>query len=341
MCQSPQRGAPGPRAALPRRHPSPGQAGPVELAVFVVVPALLPLVFGGQFRAAGVTLLANLVFVGLVALVVLVLLVAFNALFVVWNATYQVPAGHVGIIYRFGAIVGQTGEGLQIVPPWESVVAASIQEQSRYYKELDSFSKETQNVYVAATVNFHVSPGKIQDLYRSVGPNYANILIDPRVYQDFKDATVQYSSVEIAPHRDDIRRSVRQRITDELRAHSIIVDDVLLQNIRFDQKFEASIENKQVQSQNALAAAEQVKVKHQEALQKVETAKGDAEAALIKAQKEAQANDVLTRSITPQLIKYLTVQKLAPDVRVMMVPTGNQFILGSDLIAPHGGGNGK
>ena len=37
---------------------------------------------------------------------VIVLLVAFNALFVVWNATYQVPAGHVGIIYRFGAIVG-------------------------------------------------------------------------------------------------------------------------------------------------------------------------------------------------------------------------------------------
>lgn len=268
----------------------------------------------------------------LTATAVVVLLLALNLLFAGWSSTYQVPAGHVGIIYRFGAIVGQTGSGLQLVPPWESVVAANTQEQSRYYKELDSFSKETQNVYVAATVNFHVSPGKIQELYRTVGPNYANVLIDPRVYQDFKDATVQYSSVEIAPHRDDIRRSVRQRITDELKAHSIIVDDVLLQNIRFDRQFEASIENKQVQSQNALAAAEQVKVKHQEALQKIETAKGDAEASLIKAQKEAQANDVLTKSITPRLIKYLTVQKLAPDVRVMMVPTGNQFILGSDLL---------
>jgi regulator of protease activity HflC (stomatin/prohibitin superfamily) len=272
---------------------------------------------------------------------VVVLLLAFNILFAGWNSTYQVPAGHVGIIYRFGAIVGQTGEGLQFVPPWETVVPASTQEQSRYYKQLDSFSKETQNVYVAATVNFHVSPGKIQELYRTVGSNYAKILIDPRVYQDFKDATVQYSSVDIAPHRDDIRRSVRQRITDELKAHSIIVDDVLLQNIRFDRQFEASIENKQVQSQNALAAAEQVKVKHQEALQKIETAKGDAAAALIKAQKEAQANDVLTKSITPQLIKYLTVQKLAPDVRVMMVPAGNQFILGSDLLSPHAGSGGK
>jgi regulator of protease activity HflC (stomatin/prohibitin superfamily) len=126
---------------------------------------------------------------------------------------------------------------------------------------------------------------------------------------------------------------VRNRITDELEAHSIIVDDVLLQNIHFDKQFEDAIENKQVQTQKALAAAEQVKIKHQEALQRIETAKGDAEAALVKAQKEAQANITLTKSITPQLIKYLTVQKLAPNVSVLMIPAGKQFILGSDLLS--------
>jgi prohibitin 2 len=266
-------------------------------------------------------------------LAVIVIIIACSVLLASYNAVYQVPAGHVGIVFRFGAIVNQTGEGLQIVWPWEKVVAASTQEQSRFYKDLSSFSKETQNVYVAATVNYHVSPNKIQELYRTVGPKYAEILIDPRVYQDFKDTTVQYNSVDIAPHRDQIRQTVRNRITDELEAHSIIVDDVLLQNIHFDKQFEDAIENKQVQTQKALAAAEQVKIKHQEALQRIETAKGDAEAALVKAQKEAQANITLTKSITPQLIKYLTVQKLAPNVSVLMIPAGKQFILGSDLLS--------
>ncbi len=262
-----------------------------------------------------------------------VLFIVCSVLLAAYSAVYQVPAGHVGIVYRFGAIINQTDEGLQIVWPWESVTAASTQEQSRYYKNLASFSKETQNVYVAATVNYHVSPSKIQELYRTVGPNYAEILIDPRVYQDFKDTTVQFNSVDIAPHRDAIRQTVRKRITDELEAHSIIVDDVLLQNIHFDKQFENAIENKQVQSQKALAAAEQVKIKHQEALQKIEIAKGDAESALVRAQKEAEANILLTKSITPELIKYLTVQKLAPNVSVLMVPAGKQFILGSDLLS--------
>jgi prohibitin 2 len=300
-------------------------------AAFVTIICLIGLYVSHQFlehnpeaekRALGKT----------IRMISICSLIGLNLFFAARSAVYQVPAGHLGIIYRFGAIDGQTGEGLQIVAPWESVYPASTQVQSRYYKSLDSFSKETQNVYVAATVNFHVSPENIQKLYRTVGSNYADILIDPRVYQDFKDATVQYSSVDVAPHREDIRKTVRQRITEELREQSIIVDDVLLNNISFSREFENSIENKQIQSQNALAEAQKVAAEHQKALQAVEIATGQANSALIKAQKEAEANRVLTKSITPELIRYLTVQKLSPNVSVMMIPEGNQFILGSDVL---------
>ena len=262
----------------------------------------------------------------------IVLLIGGNLLVAGFSSFYQVPAGSLGIVYNFGAIDGQTGEGPQFVLPWKSVYPASTQVQSKFYEKLDSFSSETQNVFVAATVNFHVSPENIQKLYRTVGPNYAAVLIDPRVYQDFKDATVQYTSVDIAPHREDIRKAVADRITKELQAQSIIVDDVLVNNISFSKEFEAAIENKQIQSQNALAEAQKVAAEHQKALQAVEVATGAANSAFIKAQKEAQANDVLTKSVTPELIQYLTVQKLSPNVSVMMIPTGSQFILGSDLI---------
>lgn len=259
---------------------------------------------------------------------------ALLALWTGWSSYYQVPAGSIGLVYSFGAIVGQTPEGLQWVAPWRSVYSASTQVQSRFYKALDSFSSETQNVYVQATVNYHVSPDRIQDLYRKVGWNYADVLIDPRVHQDFKDETVKFRSVDIAPHREEIRKEVRERITDELRGQSIIVDDVLLNNISFSKEFEASIENKQIQSQNALAEQQKVQIAKQRAQQKIETAKGTAQQTLIEASAQAEANRKLAASITPELVQYQMVSKLAPNVSTIMLPAGAPFILDKSALVP-------
>ena len=38
------------------------------------------------------------------------------------------------------------------------------------------------------------------------------VLIEPRVAQNFKDETVKYKSVDIAPNREKIRQAVRQRL---------------------------------------------------------------------------------------------------------------------------------
>jgi hypothetical protein len=48
----------------------PQDVGTVELALFVLVPALLPLIFGGQWQSALVTALANLALLGLIYAVV-------------------------------------------------------------------------------------------------------------------------------------------------------------------------------------------------------------------------------------------------------------------------------
>lgn len=48
----------------------PERVGRTELAVFVLVPAIIPLVFGGQLRQAALTIVANLFILGLVYLIV-------------------------------------------------------------------------------------------------------------------------------------------------------------------------------------------------------------------------------------------------------------------------------
>ena len=71
-----------PFAALPH------SVGRVELALFVILPALVPLVFGGQIVSALVTALGNLVLLALVYLVI-----GFGLVFIVAWAARQLPGG--------------------------------------------------------------------------------------------------------------------------------------------------------------------------------------------------------------------------------------------------------
>lgn len=250
----------------------------------------------------------------------------------VWNMAYQVPAGHAGIVYSFGGLTGQRSEGLQWVWPWQEIKNASIQVQGRSFAKLDTFSKETQDVFVASTINTRVSPQNIQTLYRDVGANYFEVLVQPRVLQALKDETVKYSAVDIAPNREKIRISVRERLTNELKAYSITVEDFLVDNIAFRPAFQAAIETKQGNVQLALAEEQLVAARRYQADQAIETARGQAESILINARKQAEANRELSASITPEYIQYIFASRLAPNVSVMMVPSGQQFIMGADMM---------
>lgn len=246
---------------------------------------------------------------------------------------YQVPAGKTGVVYEFGAIKGQISEGLQTVAPWKKAVMANIRVERHVFDKLNSFSQETQDVFVMATLNIRVSPQAIQELYRTVGPNYFEVLVAPRVAQNFKDETVKYKSVDIAPHREDIRKAVRERLERELASYSIEVVDLLLDNIDFNPGFKAAIEAKQIATQRALEEEQKVAVVRHQAEQAVEKAQGEGNAILTLAEKQAEANKKLSASLTPSLIQYSLIQKLADKIQVMLLPAGQNFLLNpSDLM---------
>ena len=239
-----------------------------------------------------------------------------------WGALrtfHSVPAGHVGIVYQFGGIVSQKADGFQAIWPWQEIRVASVQVQRHSFDKLDSFSQETQDVFITATLNFEVSPQDIQRLYRTVGPNYFETLVVPRVNQFFKDETVKFKAVDIAPNRDVIREEVRKRLKRELASSSIQVDDLLIDNIDFPAAFKEAIVQKQVATQNALREQQNVKRAQYEAEQIVARAKG-----------QAEANRLIDSSLTQKIINYTLVQKLAPTIQTALVPS-NAIVNTTDL----------
>ena len=276
--------------------------------------------------------------------------------FVVWagahtalSALKQVEAGDVAVVYQFGEIIGQKGEGLQFVAPWQEIRTESIRVQRRQFSNVSGFSSETQDVVITATVNYRVDPGAVQNLYRTVGVNWFDILVEPRINQYFKAETVKYSTVDIAPNRETIRKNVRDALALDLQNFSVTVEDLLIDNIDFNADFKRSIEEKQIAAQNALREGERIAQSQAEAIQaeerakgearaveerakgdaaaEIERARGNAEAILLQARAQAEANVLLDQSLTPQVIQYLAVIKLAPNIDIALIPSGQNIII--------------
>ncbi len=235
---------------------------------------------------------------------------------VAMRSIQMVPVGHVGIVYQFGAIVDQLDEGLHFIPPWRESKLANVRVQKIIFKNLLCFSQETQDVFVDLALNYRVSPDIIQELYRNTGPNYFEVLIAPKIPQITKDETVKYKTTEVAPGRENIRKAIRDRLRDELSPFSIEVVDVLLENIDFSPEFKKAVEAKQIATQKALEEQEKVKGEQFRAQQIIEKARG-----------EAEANRLISESISPQIIQYTWIQRLSDKIQIMMIPSDQPFIL--------------
>jgi regulator of protease activity HflC (stomatin/prohibitin superfamily) len=247
-----------------------------------------------------------------------------------------IPAGQVGVVRTFGSITGQVDEGLQVTWPWQEVEPWNIRLQTVVPESrcangqlncLDSFSSESQDVFIGAVVNLRVDPRDVQELARTVGVDYVERLVLPRLHQIVKDTTVAYKSVDIAPNREDIRQAVRDRLETELSVNSINVVDLLVTNIDFRPEFKQAIEAKVKAEQDALTEQNRIQISRAQAEQIAATAEGEANKLRIEAQGQADANRLINESLTPLLIQFQALQKLADNVQIALIPSGQGVII--------------
>lgn len=251
-------------------------------------------------------------------------------------SVHVVQAGEVGVVRTFGSITGQVDEGFKVTWPWQDVEKWNIRLQTVVPESqcgdgsvncLNAFSSESQDVFIGAVVNLRVDPHDVQELARTVGGNYVDRLVLPRRSQIVKDTTVQYRSVDIAPNREQIRQAVRERLGAELAENSIKVEDLLITNIDFRPEFKAAIEAKVKAEQDALTEQNKVSIARAQAEQRAAEALGNANKLRIEAQGQADANRLINESLTPLLIQFQAVQKLADNVQIALIPSGNGIII--------------
>jgi regulator of protease activity HflC (stomatin/prohibitin superfamily) len=256
---------------------------------------------------------------------ILILIVLLILFIVSWGSFAIVPAGHRGVVLWWGSVEKRImGEGLNFkVPIAERVIKVDVKVQPHPFKEIDASSKEYQMVKMTGMMNFHIDPAYVNDLYQKVGLDFADKVIDPAFNDFVKEVVPTYPIGEILPKREEIRQRAMKKLGDNLSRYHIIVDDIYFANIRFSPEYEGAIEAKQVAQQQVETQKQVLAQREIEAQQKVATAKGEAESILVVAQGQAKANDALSRSISPILVQYKSVEKwngILPQVSGGAVP---------------------
>ena len=283
-----------------------------------------------------------------------------------WRSYHPIEAGQVGVVSEFGSIVGQVPEGPQFIAPWRDLRRVDIKVQRAEFSDtvgglgsIAAASQETQNVFFTVTLNWQVSPDAVQGLMRDVGPDFFNTLVPTRVRQFFKAEVVEFTAVDATRRREEIRDNVAEQLSADLARFSITVVSLQIDAISYEPAFEASIEAKQVATQDALRAQEVVAQRTAEALQVEAQAKGEAaaqvaraegdklariltaeaenQARILAAQAEAQAlilegeakalaNIAIAASLTTDLIQFEALKQLA-GVQIALLPSGSNFLL--------------
>jgi len=240
-----------------------------------------------------------------------VLIILFIIFILLWGSFAIVPAGHRGVVLWWGSVEKRVmGEGLNFkVPMAERVIRVDVKVQPHPFKEIDAASKEYQMVKLTGMMNFHIDPSYVNDLYQKVGLDFANKVIDPAFNDFVKEVVPIYQITEILPKREEIRKRAMTKLGDNLSRYHIIVDDIYFANIRFSPEYEKAVEAKQVAQQQVETQRQVLAQREIEAHQKVATAKGEAESILVVAQGQAKANEVLSRSISPILVQYKSIEK--------------------------------
>lgn len=258
---------------------------------------------------------------------VLCLLVLFLVLF----GHTTVPAGYVGVRYRFGE-VKETG----IMPGWRwhapfiDRVEKVITQEQVYESLLTAYTKDTQTVEgIESAVNWSYDTSKLEYIIDNVGlANVESKLLTPQVNSIMKNEVGHYKAEELVQNRGGLQEAVEQQLRESLAPYGINIHALNIKNIDFEDSFEEAVRAKVIAEQKAQETKNKTATIEEESRQAVIKAQAEADAAKVSAEAEAYAIQVIQEQLaqSPNYVELQKVQKWNGVFPEVMGNTVNPFV---------------
>ena len=239
-----------------------------------------------------------------------------------------IPAGHTGVIDFLGYVSDNTLKpGVNMVNPMANVEKMSIKTQE--LKELMSVpSKEGLSVDLEISLLFKLDAEKANDIYKTVGPNYAEIILVPQFRSVVRGVTARYEAKALyTASREKLASEILNELENLVGPRGITVEQAPLRQIQLPERLTKSIEEKLQAEQESQRMQFILTREQQEADRKRIEAKGIAD-----------FQEIVSKGISEQLLKWKGIEateKLAgsQNTKVVIIGSGKDglpLILGSD-----------
>ncbi len=242
-----------------------------------------------------------------------------------------VDSGHRGVLLHWNAVDVTSpplDEGLHFVVPFQDEVVNIEVRTLKYEKETRSASKDLQTVETTVTVNYHPDKESVHRLYKNLGLDYENRVIQPAIEETVKQVTANYNAEELITKRPLVKQDIESSIRERLNQFEVVTEVISITDFEFSPLFAQAIEAKVEAEQKALKAENDLRRIEVEAKQREANAVGLANANIAEAKGEAEAIAIINRALAenPNYLEWLKTQAWDGKLPLVVGEGGTPFI---------------
>jgi len=250
----------------------------------------------------------------IIVIVILIILLAKSAI--------TIDSGEAGVLYKTfdnGVVTDEPalGEGFHIIAPWNKVHIYEVRQQELFEK-MKVLSSNGLEIQIDASAWYQPDASNLGNLHQTLGQNYLQRVIQPAIRSAARSVVGRYTPEQFySSKRDIIQEEIYAETKKILDKQYVQLNEILVRDVTLPNTIKDAIERKLKQEQESL-----------EYEFRLVTAKKEAEKVTIEAQGKADANRILSASLTDKILLDKGIDatlKLAqsPNSKVVIVGGGD------------------
>jgi regulator of protease activity HflC (stomatin/prohibitin superfamily) len=257
-------------------------------------------------------------------IIVLVILISKSAI--------TIGSGEAGVLYRTfgdGVVTDEPplGEGFHLVAPWNKVFVYEVRQQE-VFEKMQVLSSNGLEIKLDASAWFEPKYEDLGKLHQEKGEAYVQRILLPTIRSAARSVVGRYTPEQLySSKRDAIQAEIYEETKIIVDGQYIQLNEVLVRDVTLPPTIKEAIERKLKQEQESL-----------EYEFRLITADKEAQRQIIEAQGKADANRILSASLTDKILQDKGIEatlKLAesPNAKVIVVGSGESglpIILGNN-----------
>jgi regulator of protease activity HflC (stomatin/prohibitin superfamily) len=247
------------------------------------------------------------------------------------KSTVTIDAGEAGVLWkRFdgGVVTDQPplGEGFHFVAPWNNVIIYEVRQQE-LYETMKVLSSNGLDILLETSTWYLPKESELGELHQQIGENYLDRIIKPALRSAARSVVGRYTPEELySSKRDVVQNEIFEETKLILKNQHIQINEVLVRDVTLPPTIKDAIERKLKQEQESL-----------EYEFRLVTAQKEAEKVIIEAQGKADANKILSASLTDKILQDKGIEATlelanSPNSKVIVIGSGDSgmpIILGN------------